>query len=57
LKGSVFNYSHGFRFIWDEIKVPFTTTSDCKFAKEMLSRVAKEAIGEYMLEAQTPGKR
>jgi small-conductance mechanosensitive channel len=49
LKESVFNYSQGFRFIWDKIKVPFTTTSDCKFAKEMLFRVAKEAIGEYML--------
>jgi hypothetical protein len=36
--------------------VPFTTTSDCKFAKEMLFRVAKEAIGEYMLEAQTSWK-
>src|ERR1700749_1833850 len=29
LKGSVFNYSQGFRFIWDEIKVPLTATSDC----------------------------
>src|ERR1700677_4385010 len=36
LKGSVFNYSHGFRFLWDEIKVPLTATSDCKLAKEML---------------------
>jgi small-conductance mechanosensitive channel len=56
LKGSVFNYSHGFRFLWDEIKVPLTATSDCKLAKEMLLRVAKEAIGEYLLEAQTSWK-
>ena len=27
LKGSVFNYSQGFRFIWDEIKVVFTITA------------------------------
>jgi small-conductance mechanosensitive channel len=26
LRGTVFNYSQGFRFIWDEIKVLFTTT-------------------------------
>src|SRR6202045_1808165 len=42
LKGSVFNYSHGFRFVWDEIKVVFTITSDCQFAKEVLTRIAKE---------------
>jgi hypothetical protein len=35
-----------FQFIWEEIKVLFTATSDCLFAKEMLSNVAKEAIGE-----------
>ena len=56
LKGSVFNYSHGFRFLWDEIKVPLTATSDCKLAREMLLRVAEEAIGEYLLEAQTSWK-
>jgi small-conductance mechanosensitive channel len=56
LKGSVFNYSHGFRFLWDEIKVPLTATSDCKLAGEMLLRVANEAIGEYLLEAQTSWK-
>src|ERR1700726_1866073 len=53
LKGSVFNYSQGFQFIWDEISVFFTTTSDCQLAREMLLRVAKEAIGEYLVEAQT----
>ncbi len=56
LKGSVFNYSQGFHFIWDEIKVLFTTTSDCQLAREMLLRVAKEAIGEYLVEAQTSWK-
>src|SRR6202041_1686242 len=56
LKGSVFNYSQGFQFIWDEIKVLFTTDSDCLLAKEILLRVAKDAVGEYMVEAQTSWK-
>jgi small-conductance mechanosensitive channel len=56
LKGSVFNYSQGFRFIWDEIKAVLTGTSDSQFARAMLLRVAKEAIGEYLLEAQSSWK-
>jgi small-conductance mechanosensitive channel len=56
LKGSVFNYSQGFAFIWDEIKVLFTTASDCQLAKEMLLRAAKEAVGGYLVEAQTSWK-
>jgi small-conductance mechanosensitive channel len=52
LKGTVFNYSQGFRFIWDEIKVVLTSDSDCQLAREMLLRVAKEAIGDYLVEAQ-----
>jgi small-conductance mechanosensitive channel len=56
LKGSVFNYSQGFRFIWDAIKVVLTGTSDSQLARAMLLRVAKEAIGEYLLEAQSSWK-
>jgi small-conductance mechanosensitive channel len=56
LKGSVFNYSQGFRFIWDEIKVVLTGTSDSQLARAMLSRVAKEAIGKYLIEAQSSWK-
>jgi small-conductance mechanosensitive channel len=56
LKGAVFNYSQGFQFIWDEIKVVFTTTSDCQFAKEMLTRVAKEVIGTIWRRRKLPGK-
>jgi small-conductance mechanosensitive channel len=52
LKGSVFNYSQGFRFIWDQIKVVLTITSDPALARAMLLRVAKEVIGEYLVEAQ-----
>ena len=53
LKVSVFNYSQGFRFIWDEIKVVLTGTSNPQLARAMLLSVAKEAIGEYLLEAQS----
>jgi len=56
LKTTVFNYSQGFRFIWDEIKVVFTIDSDCHFAREMLVRVAAEAVGEYLAEARTSWK-
>jgi small-conductance mechanosensitive channel len=56
LKGSVFNYSQGFQFIWDEIKVLLTTTSDYQLAREMLLRVAKDAIGNYLVDAQTSWK-
>ena len=56
LKGSVFNYSQGFQFVWDEIKALFTASSDCHLAREMLLRVANEAIGEYLVEAQTSWK-
>jgi len=56
LKGPIFNYSQGFRFVWDEVKVVFTNTSDFQLAREMLLRVAKESIGEYLVEAQTSWK-
>jgi small-conductance mechanosensitive channel len=56
LKGNVFNYSQGFQFIWDEIKVVLTATSDCHYAREMLLRVARESIGEYLIEAQISWK-
>jgi small-conductance mechanosensitive channel len=56
LKAPVFNYSQGFRFVWDEIKVLFTAASDCQLAREMLLRAAKEAIGEYLVEAHASWK-
>src|SRR5580700_2039349 len=52
LKGPIFNYSQGFPFIWDEIKVVLTTSSNCELARNMLTRVAKEVIGDYLAEAQ-----
>jgi small-conductance mechanosensitive channel len=56
LKGPVFNYSQGFQFIWDEIKVVLTTASDCQLARQMLLRIANEATAEHLLEAQTSWK-
>lgn len=56
LKGSVFNYSQGFQFIWDEIKVVLTASSDCQFAKNVLTRIAKEVIGDYLAEAEVSWK-
>ena len=56
LKESVFNYSQGFQFIWDEIRVVFSIRSDCQLAREVLLRAAKETIGGYLLEAQKSWK-
>jgi small-conductance mechanosensitive channel len=56
LKGSVFNYSQGFQFIWDEIKVVLTTGSDCEFAREVLMRIATETVGDYLPEAEASWK-
>jgi small-conductance mechanosensitive channel len=56
LKESVFNYSQGFRFIWDEIKLVFAIRSDCQLAREVLLRAAKETIGGYLVEAQKSWK-
>lgn len=57
LKGPVYNSSQGFRFVWDEIKVPFTTESDHNFAKEMLRGVAKEVIAQFLVDAEKAWKR
>jgi small-conductance mechanosensitive channel len=56
LKVPVFNYSQGFRFVWDQIKVVFSVTSDCQLAKEMLLRVAEVAVAGYLAEARLSWK-
>ena len=53
LKGPVFNCSQGFRFVWDEIKVPLTGDSNHLLARKMLLRVADEAVAGYLEEAET----
>src|SRR4051794_4739755 len=57
LKGVVFNYSQGFRFVWDEIKIPLTSESDHSYAREMLLRVGKETVHDYLSEAQGAWKQ
>lgn len=57
LKGLVFNYSQGFRFVWDEIKIRLTSGSDHERARAMLLRVAKETVNDYLVEAQRSWKQ
>ena len=56
LRGPIFNYSKGFRFVWDEIKVSLTANSDQHLAKETLLRVAKENVAGYLAEAEISWK-
>jgi small-conductance mechanosensitive channel len=57
LKGQVFNYSQGFRFVWDEVKARFSSESDHRQAREMLLRVANETVTDYLKEAQNSWKK
>lgn len=57
LKGLVFNYSQGFRFLWDEIKIRLKSDSDQWEAREMLLQVGKETISDYLIEAQAAWKQ
>ncbi len=57
LKGLVFNYSQGFRFVWDEIKISLTSASDHSYAREMLLRVGQETVNDYLSEAQEAWKQ
>jgi len=56
LKGLVCNYSQGFRFVWDEVKIRLTCRSDHEYAREMLLRVAKETVSDHLKEAQSSWK-
>lgn len=57
LKGPIFNYSQGFRFVWDEIKLLLMAYSDQHLAREVLLRVAKENVASYLAEAESSWKR
>jgi small-conductance mechanosensitive channel len=57
LKGLVFNDSQGFRFVWDEVKIRLTAGSDHEQARQMLLRVAKETVSNYLAEAQDSWER
>jgi small-conductance mechanosensitive channel len=57
LKGPVFNFTQGFRFVWDEIKVSLTAQSDHRLAKAMLMAIAEEVVSELPAEAKRGWKR
>ena len=46
-KEPVFNYSHDFPFLWDEIVVPVKFGSDHHLAREILDRVVSDVVGNY----------
>ena len=48
IKGPTFNYSQGFRFVWDEVKVRFTLDSNHVFARQMLLQIARESVSDYV---------
>jgi small-conductance mechanosensitive channel len=57
LRGLVFNYSQGFRFVWDEIRILLTFESDHSYAREMLLRVGRETVSDYLMAAQDAWKQ
>ncbi len=46
-KEPVYNYSGGFPFLWDEIKVPVKFGSDHNLARRLMEKVAVQVVGEY----------
>jgi small-conductance mechanosensitive channel len=55
-KEPVFNYSSDFPFIWDEIKVPVTHTSDYALAREILADLLAEEVQDFTEEAKKSWK-
>ena len=47
-KGPVYNYSSDFPFVWDEFNLPIRYGSDMELAKEIVVRVAREELSEYV---------
>ncbi|MEZ5318382.1 MAG: mechanosensitive ion channel [Vicinamibacterales bacterium] len=46
-KAPVFNYSGEFPFLWDEILIPIKYGSDHRLARDLITRVATEVVGDY----------
>jgi len=51
-KEPVYNYSADFPFVWDEITVPVKYGSDHNLARQIISTVANDTVGEYVEFAQ-----
>jgi small-conductance mechanosensitive channel len=52
-KEAVFNYSADFPFLWDEITVPVKYGCDRRLTREILERIAREVVGDYVPYANT----
>ena len=46
-KDPVFNYSHDFPFLWDEIVIPIKFGSDHKLVRDILDRIVNGVVGDY----------
>jgi small-conductance mechanosensitive channel len=57
LKGHVFNYSQGFPFVWDEIKIQLSSSSDHDLARELFLSVGREIVKDYLPEARRSWQR
>ena len=55
-KEPVFNYSGDFPFLWDEITVPVTYTSDHRLAREILEKIIHTVVEEYSAYAKRAWK-
>jgi small-conductance mechanosensitive channel len=51
-KEPVFNYSGDFPFLWDEIMLPIKYGSDYHAARDLLTRIADEVVGDYAKAAE-----
>jgi small-conductance mechanosensitive channel len=52
LRSMTFNYSQGFRFVWDQVTVKFDSASDHLMARTMLLQIATETVSDYLVEAR-----
>jgi hypothetical protein len=52
----VFNYSNDFPYIWDELTVPITHTSDYVLAQGILQDILAEVAGQYANHAKKSWK-
>ena len=47
-KDPVFNYSADFPFLWDEIRIPVTYSSDRNLSREIFGKALDEVVGSYV---------
>jgi small-conductance mechanosensitive channel len=47
-RGPIYNYSRDFPFVWDEFDLPVRYGSDRELAKEIVIRIAREVLSDYV---------